>query len=238
MAVDNSVDPAGWLAEQIGACEPDVLRSMVKTMAEALMSAEADAVCGAGYGQRSDERVNRRNGYRVRDWDTRAGTVELAIPKLRSGSYFPEWLLERRRRAEQALVSVVATSYLLGVSTRRVDKLVKQMGIHHLRGRNPRHLYTRARTARRGRAARLHRTGTPDITGGRRRARAAGHAWPCRPAGHQPPPHRQPAAAARHLPAAARTARPARGTTRHQPAQHPAPTHKAPQTVLPPADPA
>ena len=129
MAVDNSVDPAGWLAEQIGGCEPDVLRSMVKTMAEALMSAEADAVCGAGYGTRSDERVNRRNGYRVRDWDTRAGTVELAIPKLRSGSYFPEWLLERRRRAEQALVSVVATSYLLGVSTRRVDKLVEQMGI-------------------------------------------------------------------------------------------------------------
>ncbi|QKW33685.1 IS256 family transposase [Actinomadura sp. NAK00032] len=129
MAVDNSVDPAGWLAEQIGVCEPDVLRSMVKTMAEALMSAEADAVCGADYGTRSEDRVNRRNGYRVRDWDTRAGTVELAIPKLRSGSYFPEWLLERRRRAEQALVSVVATSYLLGVSTRRVDKLVEQMGI-------------------------------------------------------------------------------------------------------------
>ncbi|WP_285498540.1 transposase, partial [Actinomadura sp. NBRC 104425] len=64
-----------------------------------------------------------------RDWDTRAGTVELAIPKLRSGSYFPGWLLERRRRAEQALVSVVATSYLLGVSTRRVDRLVEQMGI-------------------------------------------------------------------------------------------------------------
>ncbi|TMR06880.1 IS256 family transposase [Actinomadura soli] len=129
MAVDNSVDPAEWIAEQIGACEPDLLRSMVKTMAEALMSAEAEAVCGAGYGERSEERVNRRNGYRSRDWDTRAGTVELAIPKLRSGSYFPEWLLERRRRAEQALVSVVATSYLLGVSTRRVDKLVEQMGI-------------------------------------------------------------------------------------------------------------
>jgi transposase-like protein len=129
MAADNSVDPAEWIAEQIGACEPDLLRSMVKTMAEALMSAEADVVCGAGYGERSDGRVNRRNGYRSRDWDTRAGTVELAVPKLRSGSYFPEWLLERRRRAEQALVSVVATSYLLGVSTRRVDKLVEQMGI-------------------------------------------------------------------------------------------------------------
>ena len=129
MAADNSVDPAEWIAEQIGACEPDLLRSMVKMMAEVLMSAEADSVCGAGYGTRSDGRVNRRNGYRSRDWDTRAGTVELAIPKLRSGSYFPEWLLERRRRAEQALVSVVATSYLLGVSTRRVDKLVEQMGI-------------------------------------------------------------------------------------------------------------
>lgn len=129
MAVSDSVDPAGWLVEQIGACEPDLLRSMVKTMAEALMSAEADVVCGAGYGERSDGRINRRNGYRERDWDTRAGTVELAIPKLRSGSYFPEWLLERRRRAEQALVSVVATSYLLGVSTRRVDKLVDQLGI-------------------------------------------------------------------------------------------------------------
>jgi transposase-like protein len=132
MADITSVDSAGWLAEQIGACEPDVLRSLVKTMAEVLMSAEADTLCGAEYGERSGERVNRRNGYRARDWDTRAGTVELAIPKLRSGSYFPEWLLERRRRAEQALVSVVATSYLLGVSTRRVDKLVEQMGIKHI----------------------------------------------------------------------------------------------------------
>jgi putative transposase len=129
MAVGNSVDPASWFAEQIGACEPDLLRSMVKTMAEALMSAEADVMCGADYGERSQERVNSRNGYREREWDTRAGTVELAIPKLRSGSYFPDWLLERRRRAEQALVSVVATSYLLGVSTRRVDKLVDQLGI-------------------------------------------------------------------------------------------------------------
>jgi transposase-like protein len=129
MAVSDSVDPGTWFAEQIGACEPDLLRQMVKTMAEALMSAEADAICGAGYGERSEGRTNRRNGYREREWDTRAGTVELAIPKLRSGSYFPEWLLERRRRAEQALISVVATSYLLGVSTRRVDKLVEQLGI-------------------------------------------------------------------------------------------------------------
>jgi putative transposase len=75
---------------------------------------------------------NTRNGYRSREWDTRAGSIELAIPKLRQGSYFPDWLLERRRRAEAALVSVVATSYLLGVSTRRMEKLVETLGITRL----------------------------------------------------------------------------------------------------------
>src|SRR5689334_13654377 len=87
------------------------------------MSAEADAVCGAEYGAGGSDRTNTRNGYRRREWDTRAGTIELAIPKLRSGSYFPQWLLERRRRAEAALVSLVATSYLLGVSTRRMERV-------------------------------------------------------------------------------------------------------------------
>ena len=107
--------PLHALAEgNFAAASPDLLRAMVKTFADALMSAEADALCNAEYGQVSDERVNHRNGYRPREWDTRAGTVELAIPKLRSGSYFPHWLLERRRRAEQALISVVATAYLLG----------------------------------------------------------------------------------------------------------------------------
>jgi transposase-like protein len=72
------------------------------------MSADADAVCGAGYGQRSPDRSNTRNGYRHRGWDTRAGSIDLAIPKLREATYFPVWLLERRRRAESALVSVVA----------------------------------------------------------------------------------------------------------------------------------
>jgi transposase-like protein len=127
-----SVDPAGFLREQLESASPDLLRAMVKTFADALMSAEADAVCGAPYGQRSGERTNSRNGYRAREWDTRAGTVELAIPKLRQGSYFPDWLLQHRRRAEQALVSVVATSYLLGVSTRRVEKLVEQLGVAQL----------------------------------------------------------------------------------------------------------
>ena len=134
MAASDSVtdavtDVAGWLDERLAGASPDLLRSMIKQFAETLMAAEADAACGAGYRQRSDGRVNSRNGYRYRDWDTRAGTVELAIPKLRAGAYFPEWLLERRRRAEKALVSVVATSYVLGVSTRRVEKLAAQLGI-------------------------------------------------------------------------------------------------------------
>jgi putative transposase len=129
MAAPVSVDGAAFLREHVESASPDLLRTMVKSFAEALMSAEADALCGAGYGERSDERTNQRNGYRARDWDTRAGTVQLAIPKLRHGSYFPDWLLQHRRRAEQALVSVVATAYLLGVSTRRVEKLVEQLGI-------------------------------------------------------------------------------------------------------------
>src|SRR3954465_12377277 len=93
------------------------------------MGAEADALCGAPYAMPSPDRVNSRNGYRHRDFDTRAGTLDVAIPKLRSGSYFPEWLLERRTRAEQALTSVVATCYLLGVSTRRMNKLVQSLGV-------------------------------------------------------------------------------------------------------------
>jgi putative transposase len=132
MTALESVDGAGVLRQLLAEGQPDVLRTMVAAFANALMSAEADGLCGAEYGQRSDERTNRRNGYRARQWDTRAGTVELAVPKLRQGSYFPEWLLTHRRRAEQALVTVVATSYLLGVSTRRVEKLAEQLGVTKL----------------------------------------------------------------------------------------------------------
>src|SRR3954468_17966515 len=132
MAALESVNAAGLVREPLESASPDVLRAMVKTFAEALMSAEADAVCGAPYGERSEDRSNQRNGYRAREWDTRAGTIELAIPRLRTGSYFPDWLLQHRRRAEQALVSVVATSYLLGVATRRVEKLVEQLGVKAL----------------------------------------------------------------------------------------------------------
>ncbi|GIH20898.1 IS256 family transposase [Rugosimonospora africana] len=132
MTALESADAAGWLRQQAADGSSDVLATMVTAFANALMSAEADTVCGAEYGQRSDDRTNRRNGYRAREWDTRAGTLELAIPKLRQGSYFPDWLLEHRRRAEQALVTVVATSYLLEVSTRRVEKLAEQLGVTRL----------------------------------------------------------------------------------------------------------
>jgi putative transposase len=107
----------------------DLLRTMVKRMAEALMDAEVDALCGASHGERHPERVNRRNGYRERAWDTRSGTIDLALPKLREGSYFPDWLLTPRKRSEQALVAAIADAYLAGVSTRRVDKLVRTLGI-------------------------------------------------------------------------------------------------------------
>jgi putative transposase len=129
MTVTASIDPARLLEEQLAQASPDLLRELLQTFINTLLSAEADAVCGAAYGTTSPERVNHRNGYRRRDFDTRAGTVDVAIPKLRQGSYFPEWLLERRKRAERALTSVVATCYLLGVSTRRMDKLVQSLGI-------------------------------------------------------------------------------------------------------------
>jgi len=130
--VEHTMDVSVWLRKQLQEAHPDLLRAMVKEMAEALMSADADAVCGAGYGERSPERVNRRNGYRERDWDTRVGSIELAVPKLREGSYFPDWLLQPRRRAEQAFVSVIADAYLAGVSTRRVEKLVQQLRVERM----------------------------------------------------------------------------------------------------------
>jgi len=126
------IDPALPWHEQIDRAEPDLLRSMMKIFVQSRMSAEAAAICGAPYRERGEEQVNSRNGDRPREGDTRAGTLELAIPKLRSGSYFPDWLLEHRKRAERALTTVVATCYLLGVSTRRMEKLVKTLGITRL----------------------------------------------------------------------------------------------------------
>ncbi len=125
----TSMDVAAGLRKRLAETDPDLLRELIATMVQALMAAEVDGICGAGYGEISSERVNSRNGYRLRPWDTRAGSIELPIPKLREGSYFPTWLLQPRRRAERALVAVVAEAYLLGVSTRRVEGLVEAMGI-------------------------------------------------------------------------------------------------------------
>ncbi len=83
MAAAHSVDPVQLLEKHLASASPDLLREMIASFANAMMSAQADQACGAGYGERSAERVNRRNGYRAREWDTRAGTVELAVPKLR-----------------------------------------------------------------------------------------------------------------------------------------------------------
>jgi putative transposase len=130
--VKNTMDALEWLRKQLEGDDNDLLREMVREFAERLMAAEVDALTGAGWGEQSPERVNHRNGYRQRPFDTRVGSIDLAIPKLRRGSYFPDWLLDPRRRAEKALVAVVAECYVRGVSTRRVDGLVKTLGIESL----------------------------------------------------------------------------------------------------------
>jgi transposase-like protein len=130
--VDPSMDVLDWFRKTVSEAEPDLLKELMQAMLERLMGAEADVLCGAGYRERSDARVNRRNGHRVRDFDTRVGTLALAIPKLRQGSYFPDWLLEHRRRAERAVIAAVAEAYVLGVSTRKMEKLVQTLGIASL----------------------------------------------------------------------------------------------------------
>ena len=114
----------------------DVLRQMVQFMAQRLMELDVEGRCGAGYDEKSPERLNSRNGYRDRTWDTRAGSVELKIPKLRQGSYFPEFL-QPRRTAEKALTAVIQEAYVQGISTRSVDDLVRAMGMDGLRGTAP-----------------------------------------------------------------------------------------------------
>jgi putative transposase len=132
MAVRDIVPvPDTSFEETLTSASPDLLREMIRGFAQRIMDAEVETLCGAGYGEVTPERVNSRNGYRARGRDTRAGTAGLAIPKLRHGSYFPGFL-EHRRRAERALVTVVATSYLLGVSTRRVEKLAESLGVTKL----------------------------------------------------------------------------------------------------------
>ena len=127
--VESTMELMDWFRKQLEEADGDVLAEMLRIFAETLMDTDASAACNAGFNEKSPDRTNTRNGYRSRAWDTRAGTIDLAVPKLRQGSYFPSWLLEPRRRAEKALIAVVADCYLAGVSTRRVDKLVKTLGI-------------------------------------------------------------------------------------------------------------
>jgi transposase-like protein len=129
VAVVDIVPVPGESFEQtMLSASPGVLREMVRAFAQKMMDAEVEAACGAGCGEVSPSRVNSRNGCRHREWDTRVGAVELAVPRLRQGSCFPSFL-EHRRRAERALASVVATSCLPGVSTRRVEKLAASLGV-------------------------------------------------------------------------------------------------------------
>lgn len=130
--INKSMDALVWLRKQLEADDNDLLREMVRSFAEELMGAEADAICGAPYGQATPDRTNRRNGYRSRRWDTRTGSIDLKIPKLRAGSYFPDWLLDARTRSERAFIQVVSEAYVRGVSTRRVEGLVETLGITSL----------------------------------------------------------------------------------------------------------
>src|SRR5215213_4948257 len=128
MAEARSMTVAQVVDKLIGSEHVDVVRESVAWLVGELMEAEVAAQIGAELGEVSPERVTHRNGYRPRPWQTRAGEIELAIPKLRSGSYFPSFL-EPRKRSEQALVAVVQEAYVNGVSTRKVDRLVEQLGV-------------------------------------------------------------------------------------------------------------
>ncbi|MCT1556495.1 transposase, partial [Corynebacterium sanguinis] len=128
----HSIDPTTYLDELLAQASPDLMREMLQDFINQILSTQADSVCGAEYATVSDQRTNRRNGYRIRQLDTRVGTIDVAVPKLRHGAFFPDWLLERRSRAERALATVIATCYLKGVSTRRMNDLVTTLGITNL----------------------------------------------------------------------------------------------------------
>jgi putative transposase len=130
MAEGNSMTIEQVVRELMADEHADVLRESVRLVVQELMNAEVSELIGAELGERDPERrMTQRNGYRRREWDTRVGVIELGIPKLRQGSYFPHGLLEPRKRGEQALLAVVQQAYVCGVSTRRVDQLVETLGL-------------------------------------------------------------------------------------------------------------
>jgi len=131
MADHDSMNASEAAGKMLASAHADVLREAVRLMLIEIMEGEVAGLAGGERYERSAERVAQRNGYRARQWDTRVGSLELAIPRLRSGSYFPSFL-EPRRRSEQALVAVVAEAYVNGVSTRKVERLVAQLGIESM----------------------------------------------------------------------------------------------------------
>jgi transposase-like protein len=129
---DLSIDLVEYLDKLSMESDVDLLRDSLKMVVQLLMEADVSHQIGAKKYERTPERVTQRNGYRERGWDTRVGEVELDIPKLRQGSYYPEWLLEPRRPAEKALVNVVQEAYIAGVSTRKMEKVVGELGLSEL----------------------------------------------------------------------------------------------------------
>jgi putative transposase len=128
MAASQSMTTEEVVAKLLNTEHLDLLRESLRWVVEQLMEAEVAELIGAGLGERTPDRATHRNGYRQRRWDTRAGEIELQIPKLRQGSYFPSFL-EPRKRSEQALLNVVQQAYVCGVSTRKVDQLVESLGL-------------------------------------------------------------------------------------------------------------
>jgi putative transposase len=132
MTAPHIVDPAGLLGDALADASPDLLRSLLQSIINVLLSADADAVVGAEWDALVRAAPRSATGTATATWTPGWGPLTSLSPKLRTGSYFPEWLLERRKRAESALITVVADCYLAGVSTRRMDKLVTQLGIDSL----------------------------------------------------------------------------------------------------------
>jgi transposase-like protein len=131
MADSTSMTPADLASKVLCSAHGDFLREAVQAVLRDIMEGEVTELAGAGLHERSDDRLAQRNGYRPRTFDTRVGTLELEIPRLRRGSYFPSFL-EPRRRSEQALVAVVAEAYVNGVSTRKIERLAEQLGIESM----------------------------------------------------------------------------------------------------------